>query len=183
MKKLLCLAAYLGIGLTAMAQGTVLFNNIGSTNLVINSFTGMAQAVSPADNLVLALYGGTNGASEATLVQLGLTAVINPAPGLFSGGTRTNNAVAGGTPGVFQVRAWDSSFGLTYEDFLVNAPPSAQNGKSALFTSNTASGINPPVNLASTFPGLTLIPEPTTYALVAAGAGLIWLTRRRRDQS
>jgi hypothetical protein len=164
-------------------QGTVLFNNIGGAG-VTNAFLNALQPINP--NLFFALYGGSAGTTNpASLVLLGAPTTIL-FDGAFSGGTRTNTAVAPGANGVFQVRAWDSTYGATYEAFESNLgkPADALTGVSALFTSATGGGtgpVIPAVSLATTFPGMVVVPEPTTYALGALGLGLIWLAKRRRE--
>ena len=41
-------------------------------------------------------------------------------PGLFSGGTRTNTAIAPGSDAWFQVRCWETAFGSTFEEAVVS---------------------------------------------------------------
>jgi hypothetical protein len=187
MKKLFfAISLSLLIKAAAFAQGTVLFNNIGGLNNgVTNAFLNALQPTNPT--LLFALYGGAAGTTNpASLVALGAptTILFN---GYFSGGTRTNDFVAPGTTNaVFQVRAWDSTYGATYEAFVANLlkPADALQGESALFTSSTGGGFGPvipAVSLNASFPGMVIVPEPTTYALGALGLGLIWMSKRRRE--
>lgn len=180
MKRLLLLAAVCLLPLSSFAQGTVVFSNNGGAG-VTNQFTGNLQPA--GGTLLVALYGGTN---LATLAQLGSAIPIGPIAGVFSGGNRTNDLVAPGSSGLFQVRAWDSTYGATYEAFLANLakPADAAYGISSTFTSGTGGGsgpVLPAVTISTTFPGLVIVPEPTTYALGALGLGLIWMAKRRRE--
>jgi hypothetical protein len=180
MKRLLLIAVACLFPICGFSQGTVVFSNNGGAG-VTNQFTGNLQPT--GGTLLVALYGGTN---LATLVQLGAAVPIAPIAGVFSGGNRTNDAVAPGGTGLFQVRAWDSTYGATYEAFLANLakPADAAFGISATFSSSTGGAGAPPstpVGLAATFPGMVVVPEPTTYALGALGLGLVWLARRRRE--
>jgi len=182
-KLLLSLALAFSATFASYGQGTVLFNNIGGQGAT-NSFLNAFQPASTT-NVLFALYGGAGGTTNpASLVLLGAPTTIL-FDGFFSGGTRTNNAVAPGANGVFQVRAWDSTYGATYEDFLANGakPADATTGVSGLFTSGTGGGSAPAipaVSLSGSFPGMVLVPEPTTYALGMLGLGVVWLARRRR---
>lgn len=108
------------------AEGTVHFGNDASTRLT-NSVTGLP--VAGADGVKVALYWAPLGTSN--FVQLGAAVPVGvPLPGLFVGGTRTTGAVTlSQGSALFQVRAWEESFGATYE--AASASPS-QGGRSAL---------------------------------------------------
>src|ERR1039457_1992795 len=92
---------------SAQTGGTVNFGN-HSSSLVTNGQTSLP--VTAADNVRAALYWGALGSSSFT--QLGASiAVGTPLPGLFVGGTRTSGpATAGGSNGLFQVRAWGGGY-------------------------------------------------------------------------
>lgn len=180
MKKLILVAVTSLLSLSAFAQGTVNFNNSASS-LVIDPRTGAAAA--SGGGFTVALYWGVLGTTDANaLVQIGATGLINPTPGRYSAGTRTTgNATAPGQSAVFQVRAWETSGGSTYEQAVASG--TAYYGSSALFTSATGGAGSPPsaaVSLSATVPGFTLVPEPSTFALGALGIGALLMVRRRK---
>src|SRR5262245_30224611 len=92
------------------AQGTVAFSSANANQKVVYSSntTGAVGA-----GYVAALYWGTQGSTEAQLVQIGAPTPVNNAAGglLTTPATRTTGAAtAAGTVGTFQVRAWNDGF-------------------------------------------------------------------------
>jgi hypothetical protein len=119
--------------------GSILFQN-SSTTLVMDRCTG--EAVSPNGPFVAALYSASDGVTnELEFAALGEPVAFGPEPGRFYGGPRVVPGTTGaGEAALFQVRAWDITFGATYEEATV-APPRdgrrASAGKSAVFRMRT----------------------------------------------
>ena len=107
-------------------QGMVHFGSDRST-LVINGITG--QPVPAADGIKAAVYWSPLNSSN--FVQLGLAVQVGlPVPGFYVGGTRaTGLETPAGVRARFQVRVWESTYGISYEEAL-NAP--ARSGRKAL---------------------------------------------------
>ena len=161
MKKLLLAALCVAATLSASAQGTVSFANVGG---------GVNAPVSDADGNLL-------GAGFSAQLQLADgTNVGAPAPflanGLFSGGSRTIDGVASGSSADLQVAVLDgtgsvvgtsSSFAVTLGGGGVPpAPPSSLGGLTAF-----AIGAAP------------AIPEPSTIVLAILGGAALLLRRRK----
>jgi len=107
---LLCFAS-----LNVKAQGTVHFAGNNSTR-IINGLTGLP--VTAADGVKAALYWSPLGSNK--FVQIGTAVDVGVAlPGVFIGGTRSAGPeTPGGGRAQFQVRAWESAYGATYEEAL-----------------------------------------------------------------
>src|SRR5258706_466153 len=94
----------------AYAQGTVIFsNNAGTT--ILDGSNGNAPIA--AGQFFVALYWGTLGSAEGSLVNIGpsgvdpLATTTTIAPGRYAGGTyTTGNSTAPAATATFQVRAW-----------------------------------------------------------------------------
>jgi hypothetical protein len=190
MKKLaiLLFAAAVASTGSALAQGTVVFNNASSSLVRVNDpVAGTAVpigATSGYGGLLVGLFWGAQGAAEGSLVQIGATTSINPIAGRYSGGQRVTGAgTAAGATGTFQIRAWSADLGA---DWAAASTSGATGwiGKSALFDSATGgagSPASPAVPLANTVPGfaVTLVPEPSVVALAVLGAGALLFRRRK----
>jgi len=121
------------------------------------------------------LYGGSDDISLAPVG--GATAFISP--GRFSGGLRTITTVLPGSPASVQVRVWESAYGPTYEQSLLNG---GKTGTSSILRITTGGGGTPPqvpafllgLTSFSLLPGHSMTsPEITTQPAsvsVAAGA-------------
>lgn len=185
MKKLLLVAALLVAGVTAMAQGTVNFNNrvtasgidakiLNDKGVAIDGAAGWAQ-----------LYAGTS-ATSLSAVGSPINFRTGAAAGYFNGGEVLIPAsvlpTAGGAAFV-QVRAWLAASGNSYEAALAN--PAGVLGKSAVI--NLAATGNPnslppgtPVDMVGlTAFNLALVPEPSTIALGLLGAAALLAFRRK----
>jgi hypothetical protein len=164
---------------------------------VVAAFAAQAQGVFNANNnytptgaagrAFIVDVGGANLARETGKVEFilpdgtsltgGSAGRALVAPGLFSINDVVVPGVAtGGTANII-VRAWDSSTGATYDSALERAQVSVTIGP-------LGGGTTPPAtfSLNSNFTGLQLavVPEPSTYALAAAGAVGLFLVARRK---
>jgi hypothetical protein len=208
MKHLLSLLRYKGVSALAvrvlvivvfapmccLGQGRITFSNGGAANLVTNGATG--QPVQIGSTFQAAVYFAPDGVvEEAQFVQLGPSAGFYM-PGLFAGGTREVPGVDQGAYAMFQVRAWESAFGATYEEAVSN--PNPQGGRLALAgktgimrvqpgwdTRPSASLVGNNVEAVVGAPLsagfiLTVVPEPATTLLCLIGmAGLAVYAWRR----
>jgi hypothetical protein len=197
MKRVLLLLI-LVLGLAAQrgqAQGTVTFGN-NSSSALTNGFT--MQRLIAGTIFRVALYympDGPEPTREQMLllgVQIGASAPIAPAAGLYAAGTRTTPVT---TPGAgfawFQVRAWETAFGTSYEQALLNTMPQngrlAATGRSNIIRVKTGDPVNNIAPGALTAFGLQTfcvgsfecVPEPTSFAMAALGLGALILLRRK----
>jgi hypothetical protein len=198
MKKLLLLAACLGCVTGVFAQGTVVFNNNGSTNfrLTTNNASRTQAGLMSGAQYRIGLYGSTDlTAAEGSLALLLMT--TNPAPaaaaGLFNGGSAASvPGIAAGTTIRFQLRGWSLFAGANYGAALLaqaNDPINVATGTSPIGTTTLGGGTVLPGALFSTAgtPGLLTggfeiapVPEPSSIALGLLGLGAIALFRRRK---
>jgi hypothetical protein len=137
MKTLLSVAFGFVAGGHLFAQGTVNFLN-ASSSAVTNALTG--ARLPTGTTFKVALYYLPDSSTVPTLRDFDRAGIIlDPssgffAPGLYNGGTRTAPTATPGGFGWFQVRAWETAFGTSYEHALCSPP---QNGRTPLIgTSN-----------------------------------------------
>lgn len=196
MKKLTLTLIPMVAAVTAFAQGTVNFGNVG-TGTSISNF--LQRAPVPAGTAFrAALYylpdsGPTWDSADApTLEEFDTAAaratllpnVVNfTLAGQFIGGTRsTPSTTAPLAFAWFQVRAWEAAY-ATYE-LARDAGGSALFGNSIPVRVKTGDGgANPPGSLvAAGFKGFYVapIPEPSVLGLGVLGVGALVLLRRRK---
>ena len=183
MKKVLLTLAAVAVSVSVMAQGTVNFQNIGGAPVTYED-GGAPIGATASDGIITALYWAPAGTTDdGAMEQIGAAANFL-GNGFFLGGTRTAPVTPPGASAAFQVRAWDSNTGATYEEALASGLTQA--GKSAIFESATGNpeAIPPglPVNLAQAIPAFTVatVPEPSAIALGMLGVGALFLVRRRK---
>lgn len=196
MKKTILVVGASLLSLTIWGQGTVNFQNT-TTTLVTNSLTG--RGVTGGTTFKAALYYLPDSATAPTSADFDNATILSPsvgfsggvtvASGFFQGGTRSAPTATPGAAGWFQVRAWETAFGATYEAARGNTV--TQNGRLALIgTSNiirvltadpTAVPTPTPAPLAG-LQGFVLVPvpEPSTIGLGLLGLGALLALRRRK---
>jgi hypothetical protein len=182
--------------LSCVGQGTVAFSNYGALGRITNGLSGALVEV--GTRFLVNLYFAQDGVvDEAQFVSVGEPIGIVPTPGYFNDGVRTAPTSVYGGYGIFQVRVWESAFGLAYEDAVANPVP--QNGRLALAgrsgiirveTGEPFPPWRPPGALlgSPTIVGrpledgilLTVVPEPRAVWLLSAGVLLLGLRLRRR---
>jgi hypothetical protein len=188
MKKLLITAAAVLITLNMYSQGTVAFSNIGATDAQKVHMGSMSGPLAPAGSQYnLGLFYAADGTTdESMFVQLGAAAPVFGASGtqtgLFSGGTRTAPTATPGGFGAFQVRAWETALGNSYD---TSRAAGGATGKSAIFRVDTSDPTITPAQtpasiLQAGFQGFAVVPEPSAIALGILGAGTLLLLRRRK---
>ncbi len=120
---------------------------------------------------------------------------IRGIPGFYNGGTYTiNNIAEVQPPGIAQadylVIGWTGDFNSYDAAYAASAADQAASflGVSAIATTMTGDPLwtppGAPINLRTTFQGMTLAPvitpEPTAFALAALGATALLISRRRK---
>lgn len=170
------------------AQGNIQFVNNSQSYIVTNSISiGGASGRAKTDLAIrVQLYYGVAGSSESQLVPFGTPIGLSPVPGVFNGGLYNLTGIPDGADATFQVRAWTGGYSSFDAAVLVytSGESYVSYNKSPLWTQATGStGGVPPypvamVNGPTGFNGLvlTIVPEPSAYALF--GMGLLGLCVR-----
>lgn len=174
-------------------QGTVAFLNNSASS--VSNITTLARVVG-GTTFRVALYYLPDSANAPTADDFTAANTVigqgffSGAPGIFNVGARTAPTPEPGGVGWFQVRAWESVYGATW-DLAVSAP--AQGGRLALAgTSNVIKVTlgNPttvPPGTAGSLTGSGLlsfyvvpVPEPSVIGLGLLGVGALLMLRRRK---
>lgn len=183
-KSILTIAACLAVA-SAVAQGTVNFQN-----RIVS--VGLDAPVRDADNSLLGagfyaqLWAGADANSLAavgSVIQFITNPTTQQGTGYFTGGERTIPGITPGGAAVVQVRAWFGGAGgtvQTWQDALTAGVNYGMSPTLSLSATGNPTSQPPgtPVNLVG-LQGFTLVPEPSTYLLLALGAGALLLRRRR----
>lgn len=178
MKKLILASATLLTAIGVYAQGTVLFQNNAST-VVTLSGAPVPAGTTFSINLYYAPDSATAPADSA------FAAIGNPVnfltPGRFNGGVRTTpNTTQPGQAAWFHVRAWETSFGNSYEAAVLAGAVRVGVSDKFKLTVGSPTGTPTPLTSAGGFTGLVIVPEPSVIALSILGlTGLLVLRRRR----
>lgn len=160
MKKLLFATFCVVVALSANAQGTLDFNNIPSRAQV----SGPDGVLGEGFTAQLQLTDGTNVGAPVNFIANPTTGA---ATGLFNGGSRTIENVAGPGPVNLQV-------------FVTNADGSLF-GTSAPFSQPLGGHGDPPATPgALAMQSFTVVPEPSTILLTILGGGALLMLRRRK---
>ena len=196
MKRILLILGLLALPAAVFAQGTVQFLNTSTTQMRTNTaqdgVSGIGGVTQGAGQYTVGLYVAPSGTSDPNAFTLnGPTTLSQTAlgNGRFNGGSSfviSNNT---GQTIAFQVRAWSTFAGATYEEAKLSLNPGTYLGVSGIGSVTPATGVGQPVpSLFGTSPGalnsgFTLIPnvpEPSSIALGLLGLGAIALFRRRK---
>jgi hypothetical protein len=197
MKKLLLTAAAIlaALNMYGQGQGSVTFTSAGATgNKLIrdenNAPAGSAYSTALYWGPVNSDPNGTVLTDDRNLIQIGAsTPFLASAPGTYFGGGRTittPGSTANGPVLTFQVRAWKTSTGSSYET-------AGLTGKGQMFTLKTKDPTDPLTtapNIWNAAPdvnrnspgylGFQIVPEPSVIALGLLGAGALLMLRRRK---
>lgn len=214
MKKLLGIMAITALAASAFAQGTVVIGNqtglvkqwtsaSDSTLMSVVKGGGMVELIAaPKGTSLTPLYAAQKfnysnfasflAANTGWLVPVGNSnpGPIGLGPGIFANGNATITGIAAGGQADYVILGWTGS--ATTVDAAIAAwnAGTAMFGESAIATTATgdptATPPGVPVNLRTTFAGMTLtpsvgvIPEPSTFALAGLGAAAMLILRRRK---
>ncbi len=196
MKKLAITIAAVFATLNIFAQGLVNFSNVGLSPTAppyVYDNTGATQVRAAAGTtfsvaLYWAAYVGATAPDPSTFVAVGQSTHV-AAPGLpnqagyYAGGTVD---VLGITPpggmGWFQVKAWETAFGSTYESAVANLSP---HGVSNIIAIGSGNPLVTPPGPQTQLTGITAIhiiavPEPAMLGLGLLGGAALLLLRRRK---
>jgi len=191
MKKILLITAIAAIAAgSAFGQGAVVFANSSTKPVLMADGTAVTRSGlggTYAAELWAAndfLGGDQQAAFDLVAMQIGGPAAFGtPANGVFSGGNRTITSIdpAGG-PGLFQVRVYDTRGGNSYA--VASRVDGYQAGQSVIFRSDTDDPADTapavPLNTAFVPFQLSIVPEPSVFALGVLGAGALLMLRRRK---
>lgn len=199
MKKLILAACALTCAASVFAQGTVVFNNRITGTLVTHVYAGAAALSgngandTPAGAQDWSGYTPLSGANWSAQLFSGAAGTTDPntlvgalpittfrtgaAAGFVSGTTATlANVAADAASAVLQLRVWDNTTGADYATATIK-------GASPLFTVNAIGGtLNPApalTGLTSFSVAATVVPEPSSFALVGLGAAALLIFRRK----
>lgn len=177
-KAILATVVGLAAAASVSAQGT----------LSINSATGAKPRITvdgvnatAADNIFLqVLVAGATGLTGAAAEPFALTLGGGNA-GLFSKGTLTVGGKAGGTAVDVTINAWDKDTGADYASALAKASQTFTVTLGGAVDANGIAGLPNSIVGPGLFSGfnITVIPEPSTYALAALGLGGLLFLRRK----
>jgi hypothetical protein len=181
---------FIGLIFTSSAQSVFIFNNyLPSSGVDAPVFDTVGNPLA-GTNYVAMLYGGATIDSLAP-AQVGnsdmppipFTYTPNGQSGYFArgGGVEIGNVPCAGYAWL-QVRAWDARLGSTYDEVV--SLGIGGYGSSSLFYTRGGDGCSatglpnqPLIGLQS----FSLVPEPSTWALLGLGVGFLFWRWRRRE--
>jgi hypothetical protein len=186
MKKAILGLLTVGAAASALAQGTVTFENLFSTGSPGAVTVGGSTTYATAGNYTVALLwaAGTSQVAQGSLQVLATYTATTT--GFFLDGTTitTPSGTAPGASAIFEVQGWTG----TYANYAAAVAAGAGVGQTAEFVNGTGNPtLSPPGNPANTSGwdgNLVLIPVPTpepgTLALGGLGAAALLYFRRRK---
>lgn len=186
MKKLLLTAIATTVGVSAFAQGQLIFENFNNSSAFVDTVPGHpAPTGNPGFAVSLLWYNGSSFQSVDT-VQ---TIAANLA-GTFYGGTVTLPGFQ--STGTFEVECWYNPSGNYASLAAAAAAPGSYLGITVSFTAAESLSPAPPPTIvvsgttpvpAGAWNGdlILSIPEPSTIVLTGLGATILLLFRRRKS--
>lgn len=175
-KAILAGVALAATAASVCAQGTLSLNTATGVKPRI-TVDGVNAAASDNIFVQVLVAGATSLTGTDTF---GLT-LAGANAGLFSKGTLTVNGKPGGSAVDVTIRAWDKDSGDTYDTATVKASQTLTGFVlGGVVDANGIAGL--PNSIVPAFTGLNLVsvvPEPSTYALAALGLGGLLFLRRK----
>jgi len=187
MKKAILGLLSVGAAASALAQGTVIFENSSSSGNIYLGSVGPTHYAAAGTYTVALLWapGGSLGTAQGSFQQIALYGLATggaTSTGFFtdSATIATPTAQAPATVGVFEVEGWTGN----YTSYAAAVAGGAAVGQSAEFLNSTGNpnppGL-PPVQTTGWDGNLVLVvPEPGTLALGGLGAAALLFFRRRK---
>jgi hypothetical protein len=186
MKKLILIAMMAFVSVSTYAQGEINFSNIGGTAQpsLITDINGTTVGA----GFMAALYYAPAGVTDTDMFMQVGTPVGFVGAGFILGTIKRAPTSSAGANANFQIRAWESAFGATFEEAMAGG---GQWGMGGIIPSATKD----PANLTQTAPSLVaaanaagvplgfqlqVVPEPSVIALGLLGAGALLVLRRRK---
>jgi hypothetical protein len=185
MKKLIAIAAIAAISqVSIFASGTLIFQtsdagtgpfvfDTDGTTKLDNSFSGQIYAGPDANNLTAVGPVGTFGVFNG-LINTGVNGMI------FNGTEVAVSSVADSATGVYQIRAWQSSAGGSYEAAVTGGGKAGVSDVVTVQFGAQGPPASPGPNVSG-FQAFQLVPEPGTITLGLLGLGGLIASRRRKN--
>lgn len=175
MKKAIAISAVLLIAAFGAQAQRVAATNINGTER--KAVTDLASGAGVGNDFSVALYAGADAGSLAPVASGSFLAA-----GLFNLND-VNTGLAGGSTGFFQVKAWETAFGATYDEAVAVGRTGESNVFSMAVTTDVA---GQPLPFASNLVqgglesfSVEVVPEPSTIVLGVLGAAALLLRRRK----
>jgi len=183
MKKLLLVGVVSMVGITSVsAQGTIDFRNRITGTLDIPVYGVGGTLLAGANFLAQLYYSATQTGSLTPIVDAAAPFRTGTGAGYWNAGadsTRILPGIAAGSEVWLQVKAWDSTFGATYD--IAKAAGGLWGDSTVFRVPVTGGGGLPPGPAAAMLQlqSFSLVPEPSTIALGILGAVTLLFRRRK----
>jgi hypothetical protein len=183
-KSVLATAVCVSAAASALAQGTVIFENeLSSGNITLYSANGPLAAAGTYTVVLLWAAGNTLNIHQSAFTQIATYGPAGTATGFFSDPSiiTTGAATAPGTVAVFEVQGWLGNY-ANYAAAIAGGSAVGQTGEFLNATGNPHSPTPAPVQTTG-WDGNLIIgdPEPSTLAIAGVGVG-VWVYLRRRKK-